>query len=439
MTFVSQTAASALQNPRLNNLESVGAGPSGPGGDTFYSARAYAYGAHDYIYDLSAGERGGGRRVLSAYFKDTGSRWVYLASRHSNGEISRTYFDLLAGTVGAQAYGHDAAISAQGGGWYRVSIAFELSEITSVYFGIAAANGRPFFAGDPGVNRVFFSEPRLDSGKAAPTAANAAATRAMWIWKADTVLNIQQRNELMAFAANREINTFYIDARTPVLHNQYMLAEFIRASQARGIRVELLFGKPEWALYYHHHEVLSLVDAAVGFARRYPDARPAAVHLDIEAHLVHQWQGDRNAVANQLLDLYEEVRRRVAPDNLPLIVDMPVWYDQYLLPRRGQSRLMHEWIIDSSDGVALMDYRDTEARIVNDAQEELRYASATGKSMIVGVETMCINPEQITFCEEGNGVMNAVLGRVNAQLRSQYPSYRGVAIHHYEDYRRLRP
>lgn len=434
-----QVEAKPLQDLRVNNLESVGAGPSGPGGDTFYSARAYAYGAHDYIYDLGADEEGAGRRVLSAYFKDTGSRWVYLASRNRNGQISRTYFDLLAGTVGAQDAGHDAAISAQGGGWYRLSIAFELRDVTSLYFGIAAANGAPFFAGDPGINRVFFSGPRLDSGAAVPTAANAAATRAMWIWKADTVLDIQRRNELMTFAANREINTFYIDARTPVLHNQYMLAEFIRASQARGISVELLFGKPEWALYYNHHEVLTLIDEATGFARRYPDAKPSAVHLDIEAHLVHQWQGDRNAVANQLLDLYEQVRNRLAPANLPLIVDMPVWYDQYVLPRRGQSRLMHEWIIDSSDGVALMDYRDTEARIINDADAELRYASASGKSMVVGVETMCINPEQITFCEEGSGVMNAVLGRVNSRLRSSHPSYRGVAIHHYEDYRRLRP
>lgn len=438
-SLASYAVAAPLRDARLNNVESAGAGPSGPGGDVFYSARAYAYGAHDYIYDLAPSERGSGRRVVSAYFKDTGSRWVYLGSRLSNGDIARTYFDLVAGTIGAQDQAHAAAISPQGGGWYRVSIDLELSDITTLYFGIAEANGSPFFAGDPAINRVFFSEPRLDASTASPTAANAAATNAMWIWKADTVLNQQLRNELMTFAANREINTFYIDARTPVLHNQYMLAEFIRASQARGIRVELLFGKPEWALYYNHHEVLTLIDAAVGFVQRYPDARPSAVHMDIEAHLVPQWQGDRNAVANQLLDLYEQIRQRIAPEGLPLIVDMPVWYDQYQLPRRGQSRLIHEWIIDNSDGVALMDYRDTEARIINDADAELRYASATGKAMIVGVETMCINPEQITFCEEGSGVMNTVLGRVRSQLRGSHPSFRGIAIHHYEDYRRLRP
>lgn len=436
--FSHQVVAAPLHDLRLNNLESVGAGPSGPGGDIFYSARAYAYGAHDYIYDLATAEQGSGRRVLSAYFKDTGSRWVYLGTLNRNGEISRTYFDLVAGAIGTLAALHDAAISPQGGGWYRVSITFDLAGVSSLYFGIAETNGSPFFASDPRVNRVYFSSPRLDAGTATPTAANAAATRAMWIWKADTVLNVQQRTELMTFAANREINTFYIDARTPVLHNQYMLAEFIRASQARGISVELLFGKPEWALYYNHHEVLTLIDAAVDYGRRYPDARPTAVHLDIEAHLIPQWQGDRNGVVNQLLDLYDEVDDRAAEVGMPLLVDMPVWYDQYLLPRHGQSRPMHEWIIDSSDGVALMDYRDTEERIVNDADAELRYASATGKNMIVGVETMCINPEQITFCEEGSGVMNGVLGRVNTRLRS-HGAYRGVAIHHYEDYRRLRP
>lgn len=442
---VSTLVAEPLNDMRPNKLEVVGAGPSGPTGEVFYSVRAYGSGAHDYIHDLTPSQRGSGYRIVSAQMKNTGARWVYLATRHQSGEIRRTYFDLSTGGVGQRGAGHQVGFSAQGGGWYRASLGFEVSEVTTVYVGVAAADGVPFFAANHGTDRIYLSDVKLetpDSPAASQTAGaegNAAATRAVWVWKADTVLNATRRQELFTFAANRELNTLYIDARTPVLHNQPALAEFIQLAQSRGLSVELLFGKPEWALYSNHHEVLTLVDQAVEFTRRYPQARPTAVHLDIEAHLIHDWQNDRDSVANQLLDLYQEVDRRLAAVSLPLMVDMPVWYDIYTLPRYGRSRPMHEWIIDVTDGVALMDYRDTESRILNDADTELRYANATGKAMIVGVETMCIEPEQITFCEEGDRFMQGVLRSVNTRLRGQYSAYRGVAIHHYEDYRRLRP
>ncbi len=443
VAFSSQSFSEQLTQMRANKVDVVAAGPSGPTGEVFYSVRGYGSGAHDYIHDLTASQRGSGYRIVSAQLKNTGARWVYLATRHQGGDIRRTYFDLATGGVGARDASHQVGFSPQGGGWYRASLGFDVSDVTSVYVGIAAGNGVPFFAANHGTDRIYLSDVKLEAPDA-PTAqaqpeGNAAATRALWVWKADTVLNATRRQELFTFAANRELNTLYIDARTPVLHNQPALAEFIQLAQSRGLAVELLFGKPEWALYANHHEVLTLVDQAVAYTRRYPQARPTAVHLDIEAHLIHDWQSDRNSVANQLLDLYSEVDRRLAAVSLPLMVDMPVWYDIYTLPRYGRSRPMHEWIIDTTDGVALMDYRDTEARILNDADTELRYANATGKAMIVGVETMCIEPQQITFCEEGDRFMQGVLRSVNARLRGQYSAYRGVAIHHYEDYRRLRP
>ncbi len=446
LTLSSLYAEQITGDMRSNRIEMVGAGPAGPSNQVYYSVRAYGDGAHDVIHDLSPAQQGRGYRIFSAFMKDTGARWVYLATRLRSGEIRRTYFDLVTGSVGARAAGHEVGFSPQGGGWYRASVGFDVDNVTTVYVGIAQSNGVPFFAANHGTDRIYLSdvryespEPSRSSSQPQPAAPNAAATRAIWIWKADTVLNAQRRQELLTFAANRELNAFYIDARTPVLHHQPALAEFIRMAKARGISVDLVFGKPEWALYQNHHEVLTLVDQAVEFTRRYPDARPSAVHFDIEAHLIHQWRGDRNSVANQLIDLYQEADRRLADVSMPLVVDMPVWYDIYTLPRYGQSRPMHEWIIDATDGVALMDYRDSEARIIADADAELRYANATGKFMIVGVETMCIEPESITFCQEGDNYMQHVLRNVNTRLRGQYSAYRGVAIHHYEDYRRLRP
>ena len=94
---VSASTAESLTNMRANKVEVIAAGPSGPTGEVFYSVRAYGSGAHDYIHDLTASQRGSGYRIISAQMKNTGARWVYLATRHQNGEIRRTYFDLSTG------------------------------------------------------------------------------------------------------------------------------------------------------------------------------------------------------------------------------------------------------------------------------------------------------------------------------------------------------
>lgn len=425
-----------------NQIESLGAGPDGPGGQAYHSWRAYGGGSHDMVHDIAAVQRNG-TRTVSAYFKDTGSRWVYLASRKS-GLIERTYFDLLRGAVGSKSDQHQATITAVGNGWFRASISYSGVNVTSVHFGMANNNGVPYFGGNPAVHRVFFSQPELSGGEpgtasAAPSAAPAGRMqKGLWVWRAASVLDVSQRNAVLGFMANKGLNTVYIDARVPVLQNHYMLSEFIRAANAREIQVELMFGKPEWALVEHHWEVLNLVDQAAEYVRRFPDAAPTAVHLDIEAHLVAQWQQQRNSVASQLLDLFAKVKSRLNAVSLPLAVDMPVWWDGFAVVRDGVSRPLHQWVIDAADRVVLMDYRDTEARIIADAESELRYASNRGKEIVVGVETMCIPPELITFCEEGSANMEYILGRVDDQLPG-HPSYRGYAVHHYEAYSRLRP
>ncbi|GAB3370595.1 hypothetical protein NCG89_09890 [Spongiibacter taiwanensis] len=402
----------------------------------FYSLRSFANGGHDLVHDIPADQRSGSK-TLSAVFKDTGSRWVYLATRKS-GVIHRTYFDLLNGRAGQRSPEHGARIAHLGGGWHRVAVDFQGSNVTSVHFGIAGGNGAPYFSANPGTDRVFFTEPEL-SGGSVSLASAAASEKGLWVWRADPVLDQGERTALVNFMSGKGLNAAYVDARIPVLNNHYMLSEFIRTLSRQGIAVELMFGKPEWALFEHHHEVLNLVDQSIEYLRRHPEEAPVAVHLDIEAHLVGQWQDNRNSVANQLLDLLAKVRSRLAGTGLPLVVDIPVWWDTFSVTRNGVSRPLHQWVIDGSDRTVLMDYRDTESRIVNDASQELQYAASKGKQVVVGVETMCIPPELITFCEEGARVMESVLANVDRRLKADQAAYRGTAVHHYHAYRNLRP
>lgn len=420
-----------LSDMRENNIESLGAGADGPGGDVFYSVRAQGDGAHDFIHDLTEEQRDDGAQVLWAYFKDTGSRWVYLGTRNSNGEISRTYFDLVEGVVGERASIHRAELLPRDDGWYLARIRYSGSNVTSVYFGIAEADGSPFFVGDPSTDRIFLSGASHDS-----VPSTSAMQRAIWIWEADYVLDRSRREELLAFVHDRGINTLYLNGIHPILYYQDALAEAIRTFRSEGVDIELTYGRPEWALYENHHKVMDFVDMSIEFTKRYPDAVPTGIHLDIEPHSISEWRDNHNSVANQLVDLFYKVRDRIAGTSLTLSVDMPVWFENYTISRGGNSRGLHKIIIDVVDGVTLMDYRDTRERLVKDAAEELRYASKAGKRVVVGVETKCVPTDLITFCEEGRRYMDRTMDAVEADLQG-YSAYGGSAVHLYESYRQL--
>lgn len=266
-----------------------------------------------------------------------------------------------------------------------------------------------------------------------------AGVRAMWVWGSDEVLEPSRQSRLLAFAGDRGINRLYVSAWSALVDDPGALAEFIKASRSRGIDIELLFGEQEWAFPENHDRVLGIVDRVIEFAERYPDSRPLGLHLDVEPYNLPQWDEAKNDVANNLVDLYRQVSARLAGTGLSLVVDIPIWFDKHEIARNGRNRPLHELIIDAVDGVALMDYRDTYDRIVNDAADELQYASRRKKTVVVGVETLCIEPISITFCEEGGGAMEGILDRLNREMVRQYPAYRGHAIHHFDSYRDLQP
>lgn len=263
--------------------------------------------------------------------------------------------------------------------------------------------------------------------------------RAMWIWGSEAVIDPARRSQLMDFAGDKGVTRFYAEAWSALVNEPDALAEFIRTSHSRGIEVELLFGDREWAFYENHQTVLDIADQMVDFVRRYPDARPIAMHLDVEPYSLQAWKDDKEYVANQMLDLYELVYQRLDGSGLLLVVDIPIWFDVHEITRNGETRLLHELVIDIVDGVALMDYRDTYDRIVNDAANELQYADRQQKTVVVGVETMCIEPETITFCEEGSDFMEGILERLDSEMPQQYGSYTGHAIHYFDSYMALQP
>lgn len=120
-----------------------------------------------------------------------------------------------------------------------------------------------------------------------------------------------------------------------------------------------------------------------------------------------------------------------ASAGLELEADIPFWYDAITSSRDGAPRPLSELVIDRVDRALIMDYRDHAAPpngMLDLAESELLYAAATARPLVIAVETGCITPTHVTFCEEGRAVLEAELAAFAASQPGG-PALASFAVH----------
>jgi len=264
--------------------------------------------------------------------------------------------------------------------------------------------------------------------------------RALWVWSEEVVTDDDARARFFEFIHSEHITALYLHAYGLLSANPAALENFI--AEAGDVEVELLAGDPSWALTAHHGEVLDFVQAAIAFTQGVGDAgRPVGLHFDIEPYLLDEWDSAQEETITQYLDLLVAVREELSEAEVPLFLsaDIPFWYDTIEATYNGQTKPLHQYVQDIVDCVVIMDYRDTAGGsdgIIAHAGDELFYASKTGKLVTVGVETNCIEPAKITFCEEGKAALEQELSEARLCFEAS-PAFHGFAVHDYAGYARL--
>lgn len=264
--------------------------------------------------------------------------------------------------------------------------------------------------------------------------------RDLWLWNYTTILTPEGRDEVLQFARDQHIRTIYLESQALLQNQSATLGTFIAQARAAGVQVELLFGNPRWALAPYHQEAVSLAQQAVTFSQSLGSSGPIGLHFDVEPYLLAEWQQDRNATANQYLDLLAKLQAEVQGSSLTLTVDIPFWYDTIPVTRNGITRNMHMWVLDTVDRITIMAYRDHAQPpdgIIDHVQNEITYATDVGKRVVIGVETNCgLFPEKITFCEEGLTAMENAFQSVRAVYAAS-PAFDNFAVHDYRGYQAL--
>jgi len=275
----------------------------------------------------------------------------------------------------------------------------------------------------------------LTSGGEVSTGAAGCPKRApwgVWVWQQGQAKDPAKAAALLEFAAKHEVTHLYLESQSLLLLDPERLAAFIDEAEAACVAVELLFGAAAWAQTEHHGEALALVDAARTFVDGLAGARPVGLHFDVEPHGLPDWGANQGTYANQYLDLLEAMAAKLLGSELPLTVDVAFWYDGVMVDRGGETRPLSELVQDRVDRVVVMDYRDHAEPpdgIIDNAAAELAYAEQIGRRVRVAVETTCgLEPEKVTFCEEGAIAMTLAL-ELTAQVYARSPAWDGVAVH----------
>jgi len=266
--------------------------------------------------------------------------------------------------------------------------------------------------------------------------------RGMWLWGADDVVDPAARAALFAFVAAKDVRVVFAEAESLLEETPDELAGFIAEAHAACVEVELLFGRADWALPANHERPRELVRRSADFAAAHPEARPAAVHFDVEPYTLAEWDADFAATARGWLDLMDGLAVLAHDGGLELVADVPFWWDgsSRAVDWGGRTKLLSEHAADVTDRLVLMDYRDTASGsdgIIALGADELAYAAAHGSRVVLGVETICgLMPELVSFCEEGEAAMDAELAAVR-EAYAGAPGFAGIAVHHYGSWRVL--
>jgi hypothetical protein len=256
--------------------------------------------------------------------------------------------------------------------------------------------------------------------------------KATWLW--ETSLIMKEKNDIIAFARENDVNLIYLQIDKKLPPDQYRA--FIRDATREGIQIHASGGEPEWAFHARRENITQLVEWVKNYNRTSKqEERFRGIHVDIEPYLLPEWDERKKRIVRQWMNNMEVfIEATKQEPSLETSAALPFWLDDVSIPKQTGANRLSEWMIRQLDHVTLMAYRDfTEGAngILHIVENEINDADKLGKAVVIGVETKNMGKaEQISFHDDGMMAMGEQLALLQKHLR-KHPSFAGIAIHDY--------
>lgn len=277
--------------------------------------------------------------------------------------------------------------------------------------------------------------------------------RAMWVWNNNNSINNIVNNvdftreELYDFCRNphgnqdHEIKVLFWGCKDALFGTKQNLYNFLADAHDNELTIEYLDGDPTWATY-NQDVGFDRIKRVLEFnaAASSEDKKFDGIQFDVEPYLLKAdrgyqppyWDKDRDSVWALYVAYMDSCQRMIdrADSSLYFGIAIPRWYENHV----GNSELFR--LQSVVDYVAIMDYNENPSVIIRDAENEISNASTLNKKVWIGVETKDVEPETVTFYEEGVSLMEEALTDVVAAYEDN-PVFSGIAIHAYYYYKSL--
>lgn len=258
--------------------------------------------------------------------------------------------------------------------------------------------------------------------------------RATWVWNPWMLL--EDEDEAINFLVDQHINKIYLQIDYDISLEVYR--SFIEKTASKGIQTYALAGEEYWV----SSKSVGYINELLDWLNMYQKAATSSqqflgMHLDIEPYLNSSWETNQEGLIEIYQTLIQEGKTWAKNWDVPFEVDIPFWFDEIQYDNEDGKGNLAEWVIQHTDSVTIMAYRDNAPMIIEIVTDEIEYAEKYGKAIVIGVETMRSEEiETVSFFEEGTEVMNEELNKVIQHYR-QSKAFNGIAIHHFESWKEL--
>ncbi|MCD6459390.1 PEP-CTERM sorting domain-containing protein [bacterium] len=265
---------------------------------------------------------------------------------------------------------------------------------------------------------------------------------------------MDERNKIFDLSQSKNIETIYLYADyfngagyagNDIIDNPQLYRSFISDAHSRGLEVHALLGSAAletWNYFLPEKRTDAL--AMISHVLDYNSSSSATknfdgFNVDIEPYISSEWWSSQPTYSKYYMDMLSEQKQLITASGQNMLFGpvIPRWYD-------NESGLNIEWngttknllyhIMDLSDYITVMDYRNITDQIINDALNELIYGDIVGTEVAVGIETAPTGEgPYVSFYGKKEKEMETVLAPAETVFET-YSSYAGIAVHNYDSY-----
>lgn len=253
--------------------------------------------------------------------------------------------------------------------------------------------------------------------------------KATWLWDASLIRS--ETEEIVAFSGREGITTIFLQIQQEVTDEEYR--HFVAAAHQQGISVHALNGQPDWAYEEGRRKGMELLAWLEAYNRTAaPEEKFEGVQFDVEPYVLRRWGREQAQVVEEWSANMEDWVQEAKRQGLTFSAAVPFWLDSIPGPRSADADSFSRWMIENTDAIAVMAYRDSGEQMYELSKEELEQADELGKSVWIGMELGDTEEgEHLTFFAKSEQEMEDEALRA-AKLGSDHNSFAGLAVHHYQ-------